>query len=360
MGASWAELIRADKMVPFVGNSLAHSHLAAGSFSGLVRRWAQAKEVGYPWPDQATQTLVAQYLAMKENGIRARAGFLAFLKEEMFAAAVAEHDGPQPAPAAGQPQAADGISDIQLIKAREKIDDPQYSLTDLAYDLGRLDPERTQDHPLRALANLPFKVYVTTGYHRFLEVALFQAGKRPVSEVYRWIPGVDFNTESIFATDPGFSPTIQKPLVYHLFGRDDVQESLVLSEGDYLELLINVSRDLGGSQTGNNTNAAGQPVVQGLPTVITERMAQLGAAPLLLGYDFNDWDFRVLFRGLILATHKDSSGEGLIILQLPPPVGADEAVVKASLEKYMKDASKLRVIWTSVAECLKDIKASLQ
>jgi hypothetical protein len=357
--AGWKDLIENDKVVPFIGGSLDHAHLAKEPFRALIQCWAETNEISYPWPEQATLTLVAQYLLMKDSESNARVKYLAFLKKQMFDRAEHEYQEHQAKVSAGQADPSEGISDIQLMKAREKIDDPSYSLTDLVYDLGCLDPFCIKDHPLRALASLPFKIFITTSYHRFLEVALFQVGKQPVSEVYHWNSRIGFRGDSIFETDPNFTPTIQRPLVYHLFGWDRQPESLSLSESDYLNWLINLYSERGGTQVGNNINADGKLIVQGFPSVVSNLLLQPGSAPLLLGYDLDEWDFRVLFRGLILATRQVYSGEGIILQQLRQ--GAkDETLVKASLEKYMKDASRLKIYWGMAGDCLKELDKALK
>ena len=81
---------------------------------------------------------------------------------------------------------------------------------------------------------------------------------------------------------PGFVPTPASPVVFHLHGRLSVPESLVLTEDDYLDFLVTVSRD--------------QKL---LPHQIKRAMA--GASLLFIGYRLADWNFRVLHRGLVMA-----------------------------------------------------------
>jgi hypothetical protein len=334
-GVDWKDLVDHDKLVPFISNSISNRHLFKDSFGERILKWAKGS--GCPWPEWQNVTAVAQYVLMADNESSARQKYLAHLKQELFREAA---DDP-------------GVSDKQLSKIQEKLTDPDYSFSDLAYDLGYLDFEKTREHPLRLLASLPFKVYVTTSYHRFLEAALFQAGKQPVSEIYPWNSALEKNTTTIFQRVPDFTPTANQPLVYHLFGWDRQPDSLVLSENDYLDLLIKLSFDKGGSQVGANANASGELIAHGLPGVIVDRLVQ-DSAPLLLGYELQDWDFRVLFRGLIKATRSVRLGTGFFIQLLPDPL-QNEAGIKTQLDAYLRTASGLKILWCTVENCIQEL-----
>jgi hypothetical protein len=334
-GPDWKDLIAQSKLVPFIGNSISNRHLFTDTFGERILRWARA--VGCPWPEWQNVAAVAQYVLMADSSeTKARQKYLAHLKDEL--ASDVEQDGT--------------ISEKQIAKISEKFANPDYSLTDLAYDLGYLDFENASDHPLRLLANLPFKVYVTTSYHRFLEAALFQAGKQPVSEIYPWNPALEKSTTTIFQQVPNYAPSDNRPLVYHLFGRDDLPDSLVLSENDYLDLLIKISFDKGGSRTGANTSAKGELIAQGLPEVIIDRLVY-DSSPLLLGYELEDWDFRVLFRGLIKATREVRLGTGFFIQQFSTGNLQDEQSIKTQLDQYIRDKSGLKILWCQVEDCVK-------
>ena len=72
-------------------------------------------------------------------------------------------------------------------------------------------------------------------------------------------------------------PTVERPLVYHLYGRLDDLSSLVLSEDDYFSWL-------------NEWAIRRQSVP---PSVLSSLTAK---ALLFLGYRLDDWDFRVVFQ----------------------------------------------------------------
>lgn len=337
LGVDWKSLVDHDKLVPFISNSISNRHLFKDSFDERILKWAQNS--GCPWLEWRNVTAVAQYVLMTNNESSARQKYLAHLKQELFREAA---DNP-------------GVSHKQLSKIQEKLTNPDYSFSDLAYDLGYLDFEQAREHPLRLLASLPFKVYVTTSYHRFLEAALFQAGKQPVSEIYPWNAALEKNTATIFQRVPDFTPTANRPMVYHLFGWDHQPDSLVLSENDYLDLLIKLSFDKGGSQVAAHANASGKLIAHGLPGIIVDRLVQ-DSEPLLLGYDLQDWDFRVLFRGLIKATRSVRNEAGFFIQLLPDPLEKEaEIKTKTQLEAYLKTASGLKILWCTVENCIQDL-----
>ena len=107
-------------------------------------------------------------------------------------------------------------------------------------------PDFTEaDEPHAVLAELPFPLYLTTNYDDFMMQALDRVQypkKYPNWEVCRWNKVLK-NRSSIFNQEEGFSPTVENPLVFHLHGHQEVPESLVLTEDDYLEFLMKISRD---------------------------------------------------------------------------------------------------------------------
>ena len=84
------------------------------------------------------------------------------------------------------------------------------------------------------------------------------------------------------ALDGALTPNPANPIVFHLHGHLDVPESLVLTEDDYLDFLVAVSRD-----------------AELLPHQIQRALA--GTSLLFVGYRLTDWDFRVIHRGLVMA-----------------------------------------------------------
>jgi SIR2-like domain len=134
------------------------------------------------------------------------------------------------------------------------------------------------------LARLPVPIYITTAYDNYLVQAL-QANNRDARQGFcrwnRWIPegGSAFD-------DPDFVATVANPVVFHLHGHCGVPESMVVTEDDYLDFLINTSRD-----------------EHAIPSQI--KAAFTRTSLLFLGYRLADLGFRVLIRSM--ASHMRSS-----------------------------------------------------
>src|SRR5205823_2668218 len=94
--------------------------------------------------------------------------------------------------------------------------------------------------PHRVLAGLPCPIYVTTNPDNLLTNALTDAGRQPKVELCRWNDYVEA-LPSIYDDEPDYRPDAQRPLVYHLFGRNQEPDSLVLTEDNYFDYLIGVT-----------------------------------------------------------------------------------------------------------------------
>lgn len=199
-------------------------------------------------------------------------------------------------------------------------DDPMWPKEKLCSELSGFGPPDYShpDEPHAVLAELPLRVYVTTNYDDFMVQALRRAGKEPRQEICRWNSAVRAEP-SAFDQDGGFVPTPEQPLVFHLHGRLDVPESIVLTEDDYLDFLVSVSRDQ-----------------QLLPPQIQRSLSNTSL--LFMGYRLADWDFRVLHRGLVM-TSEQSLRRLSVAVQLPPSENA-----RAYLSSYFGAMSVL-VYW---------------
>lgn len=101
----------------------------------------------------------------------------------------------------------------------------------------------SQDDPsiraYRALAATRSSVFLTTDPFDTLAVVLRAAGAQPVVEHARWRRGLHLPEPIWFQED--LAPTPERPLVYHLFGRWDIPESLVVTDDDIVEYLLMAS-----------------------------------------------------------------------------------------------------------------------
>jgi hypothetical protein len=195
---------------------------------------------------------------------------------------------------------------------------------------GRGPPDFAQeDEPHAVVAGLPLPVYVTTNYDSFMVRALEQRRKDPRQEICRW-NSVTKSLPGVLSDDPGFVPTPANPLVYHLHGHFGQPQSLVLTEDDYLDFLVAVSRD-------ENL----------LPHQIQRALA--GSSLLFIGYRLADWDFRVLHRGLVMAG-EPSLRYLSVTVQLP-----HKDVAREYLDKYFSKLD-VHVYWGTAHEFAAELR----
>ena len=201
---------------------------------------------------------------------------------------------------------------------------------------------------MRLLAELPLPIYLTTSPHRFLEFELAKTGSRePVSALFYWHDGLRV-IPSIFDQEPGYIPSRQRPLVYHLFGVDDYPESLVLTEDDYLDYLVKLSTL---SYEVKHTDT-----LLDIPAAVT--LALTGTALLLLGFQVIGWDFRVLFKGLLQSTGESRVRRTprSVAMQVAPEGAARQQEICDYLARYF-DQSHFAVYWGDLNSCMHTLYA---
>jgi len=130
----------------------------------------------------------------------------------------------------------------------------------------------------RNLAELPFPIYITTNYDNFMLKALERVGRNPEYEYCRWNRYLDSLPKRI---DDNFIPSVNNPLVYHLYGTWEEPHSIVITEDDYIDFNITVTRDILGK----------------LPSIITRSLS--GTTKIFIGYNLQDVNFRTLFKSII-------------------------------------------------------------
>ena len=145
---------------------------------------------------------------------------------------------------------------------------------------------RKPGEPHGLLARLSLPVYLTTNYDNFLFSAMRAENRDAQREFSRWTANLLKKRKSVF--DEDYKPTSQKPVVFHLHGiaDDELYESIVVSEDDYVDFLVSLSRDL--ARTSRR---------EVLPSAI--RSAITSTSLLFIGYSLKDINFRVLLRGLL-------------------------------------------------------------
>jgi len=191
--------------------------------------------------------------------------------------------------------------------------------------------------PYTILADLPLPIYITTNYDSFMEQALV-IRKRDVKMDYcRWMKTLD--DPSHFTN--GFQPDVANPAVFHLYGHAQSQPSMVLSEDDYFQFLINVSYE---------------PHL--IPTRIQKAISNTSL--MLIGFSLEDWDFRILFH-LLSGYLKKSTSKTHVAVQISPLTKeAPEELKKRAqsfFDKYFESRSPdIRVSWDTTQEFLRKLK----
>lgn len=218
---------------------------------------------------------------------------------------------------------------------------PKFELLELFK--GRKPPDFTvADEPHGVLASLPLPMYMTTNYDDFMFRALQAARlkgteqyKQPVRELCRWNTAIRKHSS---AFDVDYDPSVEKPLVFHMHGSDANPASLVLTEDDYLDFLVQITKD---------------------PKLLPQRIAEAftDSTLLFLGYSLADWNFRVLFRALVEYLEKSTSSVHVSVQLLPVSQDmTDQAKEHARLylDKYF-DNSNIHVFWGSCREFVSEL-----
>jgi hypothetical protein len=340
----WTELnlrIRSGEVIPIISNSVRNDRIfdfdynhefgpADGDIDArrltvdeeLAEEWSE--EIGYPMTNRHLLARVAVYNRIKsDDDQQAKRKYLRFLKEYLLD--IAEED--------------EDVSDL-VDELRSQVDILSFSAIASQMDRPQYKDVRTED-PLRLLARLPLAVYVTTSYYDFLERALQAEGRTPHTQI-SFLFGEPRDVAPGHRPDPDIVPSPEEPLVYHLHGFERYPESLVLSEDDYLDFLARVSEESGDSSA---------PFI---PLYLSAALAE--SSLILLGYSLHDWDFRVLFRGMITPKHGALRKFSLAI-QLDPVeqggiINAGEA--RNYLKKYFEPI-KFRVEWNNVDDFIKQM-----
>lgn len=292
--------IKSGRCTPILGPGT--SEWLFGSRRAIAERWAET--FGFPMSASGRESLpqVAQYVAVDQDLYFMRDQLVSHLRQE----AVRRFGDLLP------PSLHDATLD-QLINAA-----------------GALYASQHETETYRVLASLPLPIYITTNPGNLLGEALAAAGREPVIEICRWSEELT-TLPSIYDDEPDYRPTPQRPLVYHLFGRLDEAESVVLTEDDYFDYLIGV--------TSNNDL---------IPPAV--RRALTDTALLFLGFNLDEWDFRVLFRSIMQREGRNRRGRyAHIAAQIDPEQGQilEPEGARRYLEEYFGDAD-ISIFWGSV------------
>lgn len=281
----WDSLLRRIKegnCTPFIGSEVVKEFVPTSQ--EIAREWAE--EHGYPLTDPWNMARVAQFLAIKR--------------------------------------------------------DPIFPGEDLARRLRQLQvrPDfRDAAEAHSFLAGLPLPIYITTNYDDFIVQALNYRLRPAQREICRWNRHIR-DLPSIF--EPGSTVEISaaSPVVYHLFGHAQLPESLVLTEDDYMDFLVNVA--------------------QQRQDIIPRRIekALVNTSLLFIGYELSSLEFRAMFRGLITSLERSLRRTRLAV-QLTPAALDKEGVTTDEVRWYLEDyfaKDDLRIYWGTAGDFIAELK----
>ncbi len=326
----WPELCRridVGQVIPIIGNSVFNELIfdlgdddetlySRSIEERLTDVWAE--EIQYPLPEQHWLPRVALFdrVINSTDDRASKVRYLNWLKDTLLF--LAEDDNT--------------IDEETIDELRDDLD--QQSFSDIAVELGY--PRSGKNNSLQQLAELKLPIYITTSPFDFLERALKANHRNPRTQICFWSEEPTTYLDETHKMDYDFKPTAENPMVFHLFGLETYPESMVLNEDDYLDFLAIISKDI----------KQKNPLI---PVYL--RKAITKSSLILLGYRLRNWDFRVMFRGLINATPSSLRRFNLAIQLEPhqkiPAVSAEQ--IRKYLEKYFVD-SDFTVEWSTPHE----------
>jgi hypothetical protein len=350
----WPALIAAianAKCTPILGPGMT-DHII-GNRRDIAQRIAEAN--GFPFARHAREDLpqVAQFLKMKQHA----APVVPSLVLKHLCCELVQRHGHWIPDALKLPQ-LDNLADDALADLYERVVEAVWRRA------AEQEDQQRRREPHSVLASLPFPLYVTTNPEQLLQKAVadatFDGVKRtPVSEVARWKEELAVLPSAFDArpADPvavgaagtesrphgrggDFGPTRDRPLVYQLFGSWTTPESLVITEDDYFDFLIGYTenKDL-------------------IPKRVPAALANTSL--LFLGFQLDDWDFRVLFR--ILASQEGGGrrvGYPHVAVQIDPDEGRvmNPDQVRQLMNEWFGQAN-VSIFWGTVQDFTAELHA---
>ncbi len=314
------DAIRDRKCTPILGPALLERLI--GPRRDLAVQLAQRYNLPTPAGERDLLAFVAQYRAVEQSPDSVKRDLLFLLVEQVrrrFGDRLPEALRPPADPA----DEANAEPETLVALVRD------------ALQFAAAQEEGGEPHAL--LAALPLSIYVTANPDSVLEQALTGARKNP--------PVVESNTwslertqgASIFDTDKDYRPSFDRPFVYHFFGRASEEDSVAITQDQYIDSLISASR------------------IKAVPDPV--RAALTRNTLLFLGFQHDDWSFRTLFRfinklegGSLLRKRKH------VAVQLDPDDQQfdDPRIAQRYLARYFGD-EQITLYWGSVGDFIRQL-----
>ena len=219
---------------------------------------------------------------------------------------------------------------------------PENKLATLISKAGDQCRKQNPADPHAVLASLPLPVYLTANADDLLFDALKAVGKKPRVEICRWKDKLA-DKQSIFDLEKNYWPDEKNPLIFHIFGRlMDDPSSLVLSQDDYFDFLIGVAK-----------------YKNLIPEIVRSSLAD--NALLFLGFQMDDWKFKVLLRSIISQWGmSDRASPTHVAAQIDPDEDRimDPQRAHRYLERYF-DNTKITIYWGRAEDFALDLKKHL-
>ena len=386
---SWPALvanIRKRRCTPILGPAL--TEFLLDTRREIARRWAEKYNFPMSPHDREHLPKVAQYLSTLKQGIQPydmlkdeledylRQKLLDYYRDEprelyeelrkewddaelakLIAAASDFHQDPKLAElivklaelivTTGAPQQEPQLAEL-IVKLEELVvttgnlqRDPKFEELIVTGSCPPRESGPTKGHltdPYAILADLPLPIYITTNFELLMERALEDADKKPEREFCRWNPDIE-HLRSIYDDNPDYCPDAKNPLVYHLFGHIEETDSLVLTEDDYFDYLIGATRNK-----------------ELIPPTLRVRL--VNTCLLFLGFQLDDWSFRVLYR--ILMSQQGSElfkKRSHIAVQIDPEEDSimDPQRARRYLQDYFRDTN-ISIYWGSATDFLQELQ----
>ncbi|MCB0070437.1 MAG: CHAT domain-containing protein [Caldilineaceae bacterium] len=216
-----------------------------------------ADKYHYPLEDRERLVRVAQFIALNDPGIL-RADFMRLLQRSLFSF----------------------LDIVPTDEQKRRFRNASFveTMTALDWSARVLEVREHEIHHL--LADLGLPLYATTNTDNFMVAALAHAGVAPRQIGPRWqLP--DAGTPQYVLTP---EPSAAQPVVLHLngfMGDPEQERAMVLSEDDYLQHIVRLTRD--------------QDML--LPMNVLRMLSEHSF--LFMGYQLEDWEFRTILQSLI-------------------------------------------------------------
>jgi hypothetical protein len=251
--------VREGDFVPVLGPSLVEPLF--GSRRDIAKQWAETFEFPLSPRNRDDLAQVAQYLRYRQTPmytLEQLRGYLARYVRKRFG----ERLPPELLDKPIKPGVIDEL--VSFVGAMQRAGNPN--------DVHRL------------LARLPARIYVNANRDNLLRDALIEQKRQPQVQLCTWRTSNNKPLPIGPTLPSGYEPSVEQPLIFHVFGNLEYPTSLVLTEDDYFDFLVSVTR---------NEALATMSVT----SKVSSALATSGL--LLLGFHVNDWDFRVLFSSLL-------------------------------------------------------------